>query len=62
MAPRIGIGLKGLFFPNNNPWSFFFPFPVFLSLPVFFPIPIVSPQSPYTGGGYIGNCPPDCGR
>ena len=62
MAPRTGIPLNGLFFPNNNPWPFLFPFPIFLPLPIFFPIPIVSPQFSYTGGGYIGNFPPDCGR
>ena len=29
MLPMIGIALNGLFFPNNNPLPFFFPFPVF---------------------------------
>ena len=47
MVPRIGMLLNGLFFPNNNPWPFFLPFPVlFFPLPVFFPMPIVSPQFP----------------
>ena len=37
MLPSIGIPLKGLFFPNNNPWPFFFPFQFFYLFLFFYP-------------------------